>query len=193
MGIAILLIIVAALSRVFALKHPELLNFSPMMALAFCGAIYLKRPYGYLIPFFALLVSDLYLNHYYGVSLFYVGMIFKYLSFAAAFMIGLWVAKNKSWTAIFGGAFGASILFYLITNSYAWVVEPGYAKSLAGWWQALTIGLPGFAPTWSFFRHSLTSDLLFVASLSFLMEWIALRAGQNSLFGKNSGERLARS
>ncbi len=193
MAIAIPLIIVAVLSRVFALHHPELLNFSPMMALAFCGAIYLKRPYNYAIPLAALLASDLYLNHHYGVSLFYVGMIFKYLSFGLAFLIGIWVSRNKTWTSIFGGAFAGSVLFYLITNSYAWVVEPGYAKSLTGWWQALTVGLPGFAPTWTFFRHSLTSDLLFVASLSFIMEWMAFREGGASLFGRRSRENLAES
>ena len=40
---------------------------------------------------------------------------------------------------------------------------PDYAKTIPGWWQALTIGVPGFPPTLLFFRNTLLSDLLFTA------------------------------
>jgi hypothetical protein len=36
-----------------------------------------------------------------------------------------------------------------------------YAQTYSGWVQALTTGLPGYEPTWTFFRSSLLSDLLF--------------------------------
>ena len=37
------------------------------------------------------------------------------------------------------------------------------AKNLGGLIQALSVGLPGYAPTWIFFRNSLVSDLIFTA------------------------------
>jgi hypothetical protein len=58
---------------------------------------------------------------------------------------------------------GASIVFYVITNAFSWLSDPGYAKTVGGLWQALTIGLPQYAatPTWMFFRNSLLSDFFF--------------------------------
>ena len=56
-----------------------------------------------------------------------------------------------------------STLFYIITNAFAWLSDPGYAKNFAGLVQSLTIGLPQYSatPTWMFFRNSLLSDLFF--------------------------------
>jgi hypothetical protein len=36
-----------------------------------------------------------------------------------------------------------------------------YAKTFAGWIQAITTGLPGYPPTWEFFRNTLLSGGLF--------------------------------
>jgi hypothetical protein len=52
-------------------------------------------------------------------------------------------------------------MFYLVTNTVSWLTSVEYAKTTMGWWQALTTGLPGYAPTWMFFRNSLVSDLVF--------------------------------
>jgi hypothetical protein len=54
-----------------------------------------------------------------------------------------------------------SFLFYVVTNTASWFGEPAYAKTVAGWLQALTTGQPGYEPTWMFFRSTLVSDLLF--------------------------------
>jgi hypothetical protein len=57
----------------------------------------------------------------------------------------------------------ASTMFYVITNTFSWLSDPGYAKNLAGLIQSLTVGLPQYSatPTWMFFRNSLVSDLIF--------------------------------
>ena len=54
-----------------------------------------------------------------------------------------------------------AILFYFITNTASWLNNPDYAKTLAGWIQALTTGLPNFPSTWEFFRNTLLSGGLF--------------------------------
>jgi hypothetical protein len=53
-----------------------------------------------------------------------------------------------------------ALLFYIVTNTAAWVSLP-YAKTLAGWIQAITTGLPGYPPTWEFFRNTLMSGGIF--------------------------------
>ena len=45
---------------------PQLSNFSPMMALAFCAGVYTRNRWMWLAPFAALVVSDLYIDHYYA-------------------------------------------------------------------------------------------------------------------------------
>jgi hypothetical protein len=54
-------------------------------------------------------------------------------------------------------------MFYVITNTFSWLSDPGYAKSFAGLIQSLTVGLPQYSatPSWMFFRNSLLSDFIF--------------------------------
>ena len=63
-----------------------------------------------------------------------------------------------------GGLLGAT-LFYLITNTASWLLNPfgnpEYTKDLAGWITALTSGTKGHPPTWEFFRNTLLSGGLF--------------------------------
>ena len=47
----------------------------------------------------------------------------------------------------------------------------------------MTVGLPQYAPTLTFFRNTFTSDLLFTAGFALAMEYVALRRGEFSLFG----------
>jgi hypothetical protein len=63
---------------------------------------------------------------------------------------------------LLGGGLLGAILFYFITNTASWLNDPAYAKTLAGWIQALTTGLPNYHPsTWEFFRNTLLSSGLF--------------------------------
>ena len=66
MPFAILVLVLAAGWRVFALYVPELSNFSPLMALAFCSGAYTRNKAMWIAPFAALVLSDLYIDHYYA-------------------------------------------------------------------------------------------------------------------------------
>jgi len=79
------------------------------------------------------------------------------------------------------GTLGGAVIFYLVTNSHAWWYDLGYAKTTAGWWQAMTVGHPEFPPTLLFFRNSLVSDLFFTAMFAVVMEYQALRQSAPSL------------
>jgi len=147
-------------------------NFAPVAAIVFCGACFLPRRIAVAVAVGSLLVSDLILNYRYAASseevtfaetVVNAGFLIRYGAFAAVFALGAWMAnRNKrSLPLVFGGTLGASLFFYVASNSGAWISTPEYAKSLAGWIQAQTTGLPGFPPAWTFLRGSLASDVLF--------------------------------
>lgn len=188
MPFALALLVLAAVWRILAIAVPELSNFAPLMALTFCSAVYFRDKRLWLVPFAALTLSDVFLDHYYA-SAFNEGwkwpsVVIRVICFAAALPIGQRVARHKNWLNLFSGALASSVIFYLVTNTDAWVRDPFYVKTLAGWWQALTVGRPEFPPTLLFFRNTLLSDLFFTGLFAFAMEFTALRARKPSLLAK---------
>ena len=66
MPFALILIVLAAVWRIVAVHFPDSGNFTPLMALTFCGAVYFRDKRLWLVPFIALTLSDFYLDHYYA-------------------------------------------------------------------------------------------------------------------------------
>ncbi|MEO5755156.1 MAG: DUF6580 family putative transport protein [Chthoniobacterales bacterium] len=161
-------------------------NFAPLAAIALCSAIYFPRKYKFVVPFAALLVSDIVLDIYYGASLFDPLIFCRYFAFALVGLIGLAISRRPSLKTIVPASIVGSTLFYVITNAFSWLTDPGYIKNFAGLIQALTVGLPQYSatPTWMFFRNSLVSDLLFtllfVACMSFSRREAALPAAASA-------------
>ena len=56
-------------------------------------------------------------------------------------------------------------------TTIAWLINPAYAKTISGFWQAQFLGEPGYAPAYLFLRNSIVSTILFsgVFSLIFIM------------------------
>ncbi len=190
MRTALALILLATAYRIVAAWNPDLVNFSPLMALAFCGGVYFRNRWMWLVPFVALSASDLYLDHYHATQFGYSwdlgGVLVRTACFAAALALGWTVARRKTWLTLLAGCVGGSLLFYVVTNTASFLGDAAYAKTLAGWAQALTIGHPEFPPTLLFFRNTLVSDLGFAAVFALVMEWSALRAGQPSLLRRRA-------
>jgi hypothetical protein len=161
LALPLALMLVFALSRIPGMM-PE--NFSAAYALAFCGGLYFAGAMAWWLPLGALLATDILLNvFYYHQPVFSGYMVVKTLAFVAIIALGrLFSARMSWWKLLCGGLLGA-ILFYLITNTASWLYNPLYPKTLAGLWQALTTGIPGYPPTWAFFRHTLMSGGLFTA------------------------------
>jgi len=101
MPVAISLILLAVLCRVLPTMDLTLSNLSPFTAIAFCGAVYFRRPWFWAVSFFALELSDLYVNYFhareYGFTWSASGFILRSACFGAALYIGTRVAKKKSW------------------------------------------------------------------------------------------------
>jgi len=190
MRTAVALILLATGYRIVAAWNPELANFSPMMAIAFCGAVYFRNRWMWLVPFLALSASDLYLDRYHATQFGYTwdlgGMLVRTACFAVALGLGWMVAQRKNWLQLFSGCLGGSLFFYLATNTAAFAGDAYYAGTIAGWWQAMTVGHPEFPPTLFFFRNTLVSDLVFTGIFALAMEWSALRAGETSLLARKT-------
>ena len=140
-------------------------NFAPLAAIALCGAIYFPAKFKFTVPLAALFLSDIVLNLHYGAPLFAPLMVCRYVALALVGWIGLSIANRPSLKTLLPASIAGSTLFYVVTNVFAWLSDPGYLKNFAGLIQALTVGLPQYSatPTWMFFRNSLVSDLLFTA------------------------------
>lgn len=187
LALALVVFVLAAGWRVLAIHAPALSNFAPLMALTFCAAVYFQDRRMWLVPFAALLASDVYLDYHYasayGETWVWPSVAVRLVCFALALPLGRLVARNKSWLNLCSGALAGALFFYLATNTDAWLRDPLYVKSAAGWWQAMTVGRPEFPPTLLFFRNTLASDLLFTGLFALAMEYAALRAGHRSLLG----------
>lgn len=142
-----------------------LLNFAPMAAIALCAAAYFPVKYKFTVPMIALLISDIVLNMHYGFSLFSPFVLSHYIAFAIVGCLGLLLQGRASLKTLLPASVAGSLIFYVTTNSVSWLFDPAYAKSIAGFIQAQTIGHPAWAatPAWMFFRNTAVSDLLFTA------------------------------
>jgi hypothetical protein len=184
---AVVLLLVCVILRLIGSHFVEVLpNVSPLMALAYVGAMYLPRKWGWLLGPVALLLTDL---AFLGINaktdgsgtLFSAWTVMAFLFgaalYAAASGLGLWVARRKSVGKIVGGSVVCSLVFYVAMNTYSWFFDNfvvhlpgGYAGTWAGWWQANTTGLPGYDPAWTFLRNGIAGDLFFSLALLLVLD-----------------------
>jgi hypothetical protein len=161
------------------------MNFTPLAAIALCGAAYFPARYKLTIPMVSLLLSDVALNvFHYHASLGSPFVISHYVGFGLIGLLGWSLQNRASLKTLLPASIAASLIFYFVTNCVSWVYEPGYPKTFAGFVQAQTIGLPvynGTTPAWMFLRNSLLGDLfftaLFVACMSLGRKTSRARAG----------------
>ena len=155
----LVLLIAAAVFRWAKLKGyvnvEALENFTPWMALAFTGTLIFSKRVPFLLVPLLLAAVDIAATGLHREAL------TVYLCFGiAALVASHWRGRMGLLGSLLGVA-GCSLVFYLITNTVSWISATAYAKTLSGWFQALTTGEPGYLPTWYFLRNSLVSDLGF--------------------------------
>lgn len=146
-------------------------NFTPLAAVALCGAAYLPRRIACVLPLAMLFLSDVVLNvFHYHQPLLTAEILPRYFALALIAGLGFALRGRAGVASLLAASFAGSLGFYVITNTGSWLFEPAYARTFEGWLQALTIGLPGYPPTWSFYRNTLLGDafftLLFAACMS---------------------------
>lgn len=115
---------------------PHWPNFTPIAAMALFGGAYLKRKHlAILIPFAALLMSDVFLG-------FHKWMIAVYIGFALLVGIGMLLRSRVKGGTVILASLVSSVLFFLITNFAVWIGSPFYPQNIAGLMQSYTAGLP---------------------------------------------------
>ncbi len=136
-------------------------NFAPWMALAFAGSIVMPRTLAWWLWPALLLSCDLAVG---TGQIQYMWLV--YACYGVAAIIGSQLrGKAGVMKTLLGTAIG-SIAFYVITNTQAWYHSPAYVQTLAGWWQAQTVGdLVHLPQSWIFLVRSLLSDVGFAALL----------------------------
>ena len=146
-------------------------NFSAAHTLLFCAAFWLPGWLGWVMPMATIIVTDLLLNSFvYNEPLLLQSSIPIWITLGIFVVLAKWLAKRRSYVRVFLGTLIGTLLFYLVSNTMAWFGNPAYVKSFAGWIQALTIGLPGFPPTWFFGLKSLLGTSLFTGLFAGAMQ-----------------------
>jgi hypothetical protein len=165
----LVLILVFATSR-----WPGMLpqNFSAAHALLFCAAFWLPGWMGWVLPLATIIVTDILLNiFHYNMPVMVPELVVNWIILGLFVVLAKWLARHRSYGRVFLGTLIGALLFYLVSNTVSWLVNPAYAKTIAGWIQALTVGLPGFPPTWVFGLKSLLGTGLFTGLFAGAMKW----------------------
>ena len=150
-------------------------GFTPIAALAVGGGFLLPRRFALALPLGTLLASDLALASIYGQAMGPVMTVSRYGALIVLALLGAALRTRRFGRgAMVAGSLVGSVLFYVVTNTGSWLGATEYPQTLAGWVQALTIGTPGFPPSWVFFRNSLVSDAL----VSMLLAATAVASGK---------------
>ena len=166
-GFFALLVLFAAFSRL--IPHPS--NLTPIGGMALFGAAYFSRKYwAVLVPLVALYLSSVVLDNTLYAQ-YYEGFVwfsnpFVYVAFGLIALFGTGVLRKISVARIVGGALGASLIFFLVSNFGSWLGNPMYTQDLSGLLSAYAAGLP-------FLRNTIMGDLFYSGVLFGVYHWYA--------------------
>ena len=164
-------VVFAALSRLL----PHAYNFTPLGAIALFGAAYFtERKWALLVPLAAVFFSDLILNnvmyaaYHDGFTWLTGGFIYLYGSIALIFILGYYLLRKVTLPRVIGGAFAASLIFFIVSNFGVWLSGQMYPLTAEGLIACYTAGIP-------FFHNTLAGNLIYSGVLFGGFEWIKNR------------------
>src|SRR5437762_10644235 len=120
-------------------------NFTPLAAIALCSAAYFPKKYKFSVPLVTLFISDVIINLRYGEPLLDPQILVRYGALALVGCLGLLLQTRASLKTLLPASVVASTMFYIITNTFSWLSDPGYAKNLTGLLQSLPTGLTQYS------------------------------------------------
>ena len=144
------LILIVAFSRLI----PHYPNFTPLCAIALFGAKYFNNKYlAYILPLFALWLSDIIINNFVlgeyfnEFTLFYSGFYWQYGSFILITLFGRLTLKNVSVSKILGISSSSSLIFFVISNFGVWVSSAFYPNTISGLISCYVAAIPFYYGT----------------------------------------------
>ncbi len=135
-------------------------NFTPVLALALFGGVYLSPRRAIVMPLVMMMLSDLVIGLHDTI-------FFTWGSVLLISILGLILRSRKSILNVAWMASVSAVLFFVITNLGAWLMM--YPKTFLGLQQCFVAAVP-------FFRDTLLSTLIYSAILfggyEILAQWI---------------------
>src|SRR5687767_4462254 len=166
--------VIFAVTRWPGLFPPELGSFSAAYALCFCAGVYFSKALVWWLPLATLFLSDVVMNiFYYDTAPITIYMLPNYVMYAALIGFGRLQSRQTGWWRLVFGGVAGGFVFFLVTNTLAWLQNPHYPKTWDGWVAAMTIGMPGLPPPWMFLRNTLLSGGLFTGLFAGAMKLTA--------------------
>jgi hypothetical protein len=153
--LALIIITFGILSRI-VLHTP---NFTPVLALALFGGMYLKGRQGIWVPLVLMAVSDIAIG-------FHDTMVYTWGSILVISLMGLWLKNHKSFLNVTVGSILASILFFIVTNFGAYLSL--YPHTWAGLQECYIAAIP-------FYRSMLVSTVAYSLVLFVGYEYLLKR------------------
>ena len=139
-------------------------NFTPVLALALFGGMYLKGRQGIWVPLALMAISDVFVG-------FHDTMIYTWGSILIISLMGIWLKGHKNWVNVASASLFSSMLFFVVTNFGAYLSL--YPHTLAGLQECYIAAIP-------FYRSTLVSTLAY--SLVLFSAWEFLLARRDNLF-----------
>lgn len=163
-GIVAMIVLVVAMTRL--IPHTltaGLFNFSPMGALALFGGAYFNRKYlAYILPIVALWLSNLLINNIFYAQYFSGFSWFTnpevYFAFLLIVVLGANFLKKISVSRLAIAAVSSSVIFFVVTNFYTWLLTGMYPRNFGGLTACYVAAVP-------FYWNTLASDVFYVGVL----------------------------
>jgi hypothetical protein len=172
------IVFLAAITRL--IPHP--FNFSPIGAIALFGAATIPgNKWKIVLPLVAMYASDLLLNNTIHFSWYkpeqltfgmYLGANYGvYLAFILIGVLGTYLLKIVNFKNVVIASLSSSVLFYLVTNFEAWVMDIGniYSNDISGLLSCYVAGLPFYsahiATPFGFLGNTIFGDLFYCGVL----------------------------
>ncbi|MCB9757552.1 MAG: hypothetical protein H6753_03900 [Candidatus Omnitrophica bacterium] len=137
-------------------------NFTPVLALALFGGVYLSPRRAVVMPLALMMISDLLIGGHNTI-------FFTWGSVALISLLGLVIRSRKNFYNIAAMAVLSAILFFVVTNIGAWLMM--YPKTVAGLQMCFLAAVP-------FFRDTLVSTLVYSFVLFGGYEMLAQRVAK---------------
>ncbi|MDP8211721.1 MAG: hypothetical protein P9X22_00335 [Candidatus Zapsychrus exili] len=143
-------------------------NFTPVIALALFGGVYLKnKKYAVILPLTLMAITDMFLG-------FHNIMLFTWGSIALIAFAGIYVRKNKTFNTVFSSNVLSAVAFFVVTNIGVWASSGMYTLDFAGLTRCFMLAVP-------FFRMTLLSTVVYAVALFGVYELAALKLKNTKL------------
>jgi hypothetical protein len=148
-----LLILVAAFSRM--IPHPP--NFTAVCALSiFSGALFNNRLLAFLVPIFAMAISDFFIGYHSLLPLVYGCLLVNVA-------LGLYLNKHSTFKNYFLMSVVSALFFFVVTNFGVWAAGAMYPKTGAGLLACYVAALP-------FLGNMLLGNIFYLALLKAIVK-----------------------